>query len=499
MGALCQCAPATVLAQALEPPTLTSATVDGLQVMLQWTAVAQWPAEYRIEAGSAPGQSDVAVIDTRSLFNVYSASPVPVGTYYVRVRTVLGTAISNPSNELMITVQGCPPMPLAPTLEGYLGGQSVALRWGDGVPTACEPDFALVEAGLSPGASDIGTFRIAGFSHASFQNVPFGTYYVRVRLVRNGVPGPASNEVRLSIACTLPPALFNPRAEVVGNAARFTWQYDSNPASDFTVFIEAGSSPGLADLASISVPMDANTGFNAAGVAGTYYTRLRAVSACGSTVSREVPVTLTSECPLPGPIPFVNATLSLGNPLQVNWSPSDGGGLPMSYRIEVGSEPGRSDLASRIVDGRWHSTTRPGYEFSELWDGIGASKVHLRVTPLNTCGAGMPSVEVFANSACQAPSPPNPVEVLVQGRWARIGWGFPSEYDPFQDGIVEIGSGIYGKDVLTSPLISAVYPSTPSFSVELPPGRYYARVRSKPNSCGETSNPSREISFVIQP
>jgi hypothetical protein len=71
--------------------------------------------------------------------------------------------------------------------------------------------------------------------------------------------------------------------------------------------------------------------------------------------------------------------------------------------------------------------------------------------------------------------------------------------DPIQEGVVEIGTSIYARDVLTSPVIVGTYPSNPSFSVELPPGRYYARVRMTPNHCGERSNASREVTFVVQP
>lgn len=104
------------------------------------------------------------------------------------------------------------------------------------------------------------------------------------------------------------------RAEVVGNAARFAWQYDGESAANFTVFIEAGTAPGATDIGAIAAPSRANLGVNVSGPAGTYFTRLRAVSECGSRVSAEIPVTLTAACPIPGYVPIVDARLGIGGP-----------------------------------------------------------------------------------------------------------------------------------------------------------------------------------------
>jgi hypothetical protein len=352
-----------------------------------------------------------------------------------------------------------------------------------------------VEAGSTPGASDIGVFRTADpFGNIQFQGVPLGTYYVRIRGVRNGVVEAASNEVVLAVLCEAPPPVIDAQATVVGNAARFTWSYARSSLADFTVRLEAGSSPGAANLASIAMPRAANTGFNATGVAGTYFTRLRAVNACGSTVSEEIPVTLASACPAPGQIPFVNTNLFNSGELSVEWQRPASGGLESSYRVEVGSEPGQSDLAQRVVDGR----SMPARGFQEWFSGISASHAHVRVTPLNTCGAGPTSFEARARRGCFT-APPSELRATVAGRRVELLWGpAQPESGSYFDDFVEIGTSVFASNVLTADV--SIRPGYPGeFTAELAPGRYFARVRRFASHCGERSNPSPEVTFVIAP
>lgn len=487
---------ALVSAQTPPAPTLTSATSDGTFVLLRWTLLPDYRLRYRVEAGSASGLSDLAVIDAGNYVSEYRAYTVPAGTYYVRVRSVLGDVVSAPSNEVVLTVAGCPRElpPLA--LEGVVQElQSVWLSWSytSPPPFGCGGDSYQVEAGSGPGAVDIGVFRITGFVGARFQGVPFGTYYVRVRALRNGVAGPASNEVTLPVLCAAPPPIVDARATVVGNAARFTWSYGQTSASEFGVTLEAGSSPGAADLAAIPVPRVASSGFNAAGVAGTYFTRLRASNACGATVSSEIPVTLTSACPVPGYVPFVGAGLADNGVLWMEWQRVAGGGLESSYRVEVGSAPGQSDLADRVVDG--HSV--PEFGFRETFSGIIASRAYVRVTPLNSCGPGPSSIEVQVRPGCGM-APPRDLTAWVTGRRVTLRWDGVPESEAQADDLLEIGTTVYASNVLTTIVFSrGGYPGL--FSTDLAPGRYFARVRRLNRWCGERSYPSPEVSFEIVP
>src|SRR5687767_5842708 len=68
------------------PPTLLPPNVSGTAVALTWTANAAGPAAtlYQINAGSAPGLSDLAIITVAANPTLFTAV-APPGTYYVRM------------------------------------------------------------------------------------------------------------------------------------------------------------------------------------------------------------------------------------------------------------------------------------------------------------------------------------------------------------------------------------------------------------------------------
>src|SRR5262245_12391323 len=78
-GGSCLAAPAA--------PTALNAAVSGSSVTLDWAAPAGGcpVLTYRIEAGSAPGGSNLAIVVTGTTATTFSASNVGPGTYYVSV------------------------------------------------------------------------------------------------------------------------------------------------------------------------------------------------------------------------------------------------------------------------------------------------------------------------------------------------------------------------------------------------------------------------------
>jgi hypothetical protein len=85
-----------------DPPTTPTATVTGRTVTLSWLGGTQVTA-YRLEAGTAPGLSNVVVVDLPPIGSV-SANAVPPGTYYVRVRSGNEAGWSLPSGEITVVV-----------------------------------------------------------------------------------------------------------------------------------------------------------------------------------------------------------------------------------------------------------------------------------------------------------------------------------------------------------------------------------------------------------
>lgn len=85
--------------------TSLTASVTGTAVALGWTAASGGCAAtgYVVVAGSAPGLSDIAIINVPAGVTTLSAA-APAGTYYVRVVALNAFGGSAPSNEVIVTV-----------------------------------------------------------------------------------------------------------------------------------------------------------------------------------------------------------------------------------------------------------------------------------------------------------------------------------------------------------------------------------------------------------
>ncbi len=94
-------APAT--ANPPDAPASLVVAASGAVVTLAWQASRGNAVSYVIEAGTAPGLSDVGALDTGTLDTSFAAF-VPAGTYHVRVRARNAFGTSTPSNERVIVV-----------------------------------------------------------------------------------------------------------------------------------------------------------------------------------------------------------------------------------------------------------------------------------------------------------------------------------------------------------------------------------------------------------
>jgi hypothetical protein len=184
-----------------DAPTGLVSTVTGSTVVLRWVAPASYPtASYVIEAGSGSGLADLASFDTGNVLTTYTASSVPQGVYFVRVRarTIYGLP-STATNEAIITVgAGSCPAPLPPSgLSAVVNGSTVALNWR----ASSTGGSYVIEAGSVPGASDLASFdtQSPATSYTAF-GVGNGTYYVRLRGTNScGARSTASNEIPVNV------------------------------------------------------------------------------------------------------------------------------------------------------------------------------------------------------------------------------------------------------------------------------------------------------------
>lgn len=162
-------------------PTNVVALISGQRLTLTWNAPASGPVPdgYLVEAGTAAGQSNIAVlpVSTRS----FTFEPVPPGFYFLRVRSVVGAAQSAPSPDEMIVVGGAPAPPSAPRAFGAtVTGSTVAFNWT--APAQGTPTSYILEAGSAAGLSNVAVLN-TGTPATSLvvPSVPAGRYYLRLR------------------------------------------------------------------------------------------------------------------------------------------------------------------------------------------------------------------------------------------------------------------------------------------------------------------------------
>jgi hypothetical protein len=183
-----------------------------------------------------------------------------------------------------------PPALLPPgspsSLTVAVSGSTVTLNWS--APTTGGPATSYVlEVGRAPADSSIAVSDTGSTSTTmTALSVSFGTYFVRVK-ARNsaGASGP-SNEVVVLVGpgatgCTTPPtAPGSLSMSVAGQTVTLGWTAPGGPIT--TYIVEAGSSSGATNIANFATGSSA-TSLVAAATPGTYFVRVRARNACGTS------------------------------------------------------------------------------------------------------------------------------------------------------------------------------------------------------------------------
>jgi len=267
-------------------------------------------------------------------------------------------------------------------------GSTFTIAWD--APDSGAPRTYVVEAGSAPGLVNLARFETGGTGTSYLATaVAPGTYYVRVRAASDdGISSP-SNEVSVTVVPTgpMPDAPTSLVATAIGSTVTFAWTAPAGTvASDYRV--EAGSAPGLSDLANFATG-SAATRFMATGVgAGTFFIRVRAVNAAGvGSASNEVRLVVTdASAPCAGApgAPRGLTAVVTGSTVTLAWTASEG--APTSYVIEAGSSTGSTDLANFDT-----ARTSPSLRVT----GVGNGAYFVRVRAKNACGASPPSNEVL--------------------------------------------------------------------------------------------------------
>jgi hypothetical protein len=201
----------------------------------------------------------------------------------VRVRGSNQAGTGAPSQDVAIVMgasSGCVGLPGPPVLlTPVTNGRNVTLSWN--IPAVGRPTSYMLFAGSGPGLSDLAAFNTGNAASSFAASAPAGVYYVRIAALNSCGAGPVSNEVSFSIEAGLPGIPQNLLAEVAPNGGvTLSWTAPDSGVAPNGFLLEAGSAPGLSDLATLYTGSTATT-FSATARPGRYYVRVRAVSGAG--------------------------------------------------------------------------------------------------------------------------------------------------------------------------------------------------------------------------
>ena len=201
-------------AQDFEAPTnLIVESVVGSVVTLRWTPPIVAPTGYIVEGGLLPG-SVLGTVATNSSGASHSFT-APTGSFYLRVRAVLGAGLSAPSNEIQVAVN-LAAQPSAPIgLLGLTDGSELVLAWQNTFAGGTPSGITLEVSG-----DQTISHPLSLTNRFSFSSVPPGTYTFAVREVNDFWDGGASNAVTLSFPGTCSPPATPTNFAASGSGAR---------------------------------------------------------------------------------------------------------------------------------------------------------------------------------------------------------------------------------------------------------------------------------------
>lgn len=268
-----------VLANSGGAPRNLAATVTGNRVRLTWEPPPGVDATttYVLEAGGSAGTTLVTVpLGPELSFT----ADVPNGTFFVRVRANVAGALGPASNEVVLTTPNCGTIAAPAGMTGSAASGVVTLGWS----SVAGASGYLLEAGTGPGLSNIAVVPM-GLATALQAQVPPGTYYLRVRATSGCATSGPSNEVAVTVVGPAPPGapILN-APQVTEQTVQLTWSPGGGGAPTSYLLV-AAASPGGAAI--VSVPLGGTSAAFANVPFGTYYLRLHASNAVGTSASSD--------------------------------------------------------------------------------------------------------------------------------------------------------------------------------------------------------------------
>jgi predicted phage tail protein len=205
----------------------------------------------------------------------------------------ISLAISLAVLSLSVVAAAAPETPQ--NLVANVSGNNVTLAW-QAPFSGSLADVYIVEASLSPGGAVIATLPTTATT-LTVTAVPNGVYYVRVRGTNAQGSSLSSNEVVVAVpsgggggCSTAPTAPTNFTASASGNQVTLLWAAPIGGCPATSYVVQAGAAPGLSNLAVVNV--GGATSLSASAPAGTYYIRVLALNAFGSSATSDTILTI---------------------------------------------------------------------------------------------------------------------------------------------------------------------------------------------------------------
>ena len=277
----------------------------------------------------------------------------------------------------------------------------------------------------------------------------------------------------------LPPTGFTATAQL--STVTLSWTENPNGGPAQRHIAEAGNTvSGVYGLGSATLGPATTVAFGNV-PPGTYFLRVRAQNAAGTSApSNEAQVTVGA-CAPPGAPGTLSAATS-GNNVSLQWS-APASGVTQGYLLATGSQPG----ASNLFVGALAATP------TALGAPVPFGTYYSRIHATNVCGVGPPSNEVtIVVQPCSGPpQAPTNFRFTKAGSFVTLAWNAPVAGPPPSAYTLVVGS-LPGTANL---LVQSTGNTATSGAGLVPNGSYYVRMLSQ-NPCGQ-SGPSNEILVVV--
>ncbi|MFN7977449.1 MAG: fibronectin type III domain-containing protein [Vicinamibacterales bacterium] len=407
------------------------------------------------------------------------AGPAPAGTYAVSVvaANACGVSAASVPQTIVVTSAGAGARPPVGVTDAYSVAFGATLSVPAGTGVLANDDArggGALTASLAIAPAH-GTATVAADGSISYTPTPGFAGTDTFMYQATTVIGGASSPVTVSIAVAgnnAPLAPSNVRITAVrGNDVTLAWTLPASGPAVLGVQLEAGDTPGAVRV--VTQQPGALATYTGTLPTGTYYLRVRSITAAGaSAASNEVMVQVGESTPPSAPLHLLGTVE--GSAVQLAWTPTFAGGTAAGAVVDV-----TGAITASIPVGDVDAVRFPS---------VGAGVYTIRVRQVNGAGSSAASAPVTLTvpGTCGA-APQAPVDVIadVVGSTVRIAWAPPTT-----------GTAPASYAVQVSGAVTATIPAAGRvLSVPAPAGSYTIAVVAM-NACG-ASAPSASQTVTV--